>query len=105
MNTKQNLADLYRTDPRKACRLALRRTAKIKNHEKRLEECNRLLECFGVEAITGEWQNGYWCNILAVYVNTGDTYATTIMYHREKGYMVTSWGDYVERNAEKEGIA
>jgi hypothetical protein len=31
------------------------------------------------------------------YVNTGDTYRTTLMYVCGRGYVVGAWGDIVER--------
>lgn len=60
---------------------------------------NSLLEGFGVEAIQGEWLDHYHQNIIASYVNTGDTYNTTIILdHRTDRYQLTSFGDFVERN-------
>lgn len=107
---KTNLTDLYRTDPLKACRLALRRTARVGERE-RLDAINRLLGLHGTEAIHGKWQNGYWCDIVAVYCNTGDTYALTVMQVRgdygfpSSRFIVTSWGDWVERNGKRLQIA
>ena len=109
MKPKQNLADLYRTDSAKACRLALRRTARLPENE-RLEAINKLLETYGVEAIRGEWQNGYWCDIVACYCNTGDTYDLTVLQVRgetsfdNSRFIVSSWGDWVERNQDKYAI-
>jgi hypothetical protein len=110
MKLRIDLAELYRTDPTKACRLALKRTANIPENE-RLDAIDKLLGTFGVEAIRGDWQNGYWCDIVAVYCNTGDTYATTVMQIRgetswqNSRFIVTSWGDWVERNTERYAIA
>ena len=107
---KTNLSDLYRTDARKACRLALRRTARLPERE-RIDACNALLETFGVEGIRGNWQNGYWADIVATYCNTGDTYALTVLQVRpdwsggRSRFVVTSWGDFVERNAKRLGIS
>lgn len=103
------LADLYRTDPRKACRLALRRTRNVPENE-RLAAIDKLLGAFGTEAIRGEWQNGYWCDIVAAYCNTGDTYALTVLQVRGEGswqrsrFLVTTWGDWVERNEQRYGL-
>lgn len=88
--------------------MALRRTRKVPWGE-RLEAIDKLLGTFGTEAIRGEWQNGYWCDIVAVYCNTGDTYATTVMHVRgewnEAGrFIVTSFGDWVERHGERLGV-
>jgi hypothetical protein len=63
---KMNLSDLYSQDARKACRLALRRTV-----NPACGTINKLLGGHGTEAIRGEWQNGYWCDIVACYVNFG----------------------------------
>jgi hypothetical protein len=46
---------------------------------------------FGVEAF--ETKKG-WCK----YLNTGDTYALTLVYFQGK-YQVASWGDIAERMA------
>ncbi len=103
MKTKENLEDLYKINPLKACRLALRRTSSLPEND-RLEAINKLLGMYGTEAIRGEWQNGYWCNIVAVYCNTGDTYALTVIQVRgecrfnNSRFIVSSWGDWVERN-------
>ncbi len=100
---KSNLADIYKEDPVKACRLALRRTRQLPERE-RLEACNRLLECYGTEAVRGRWQNGYWCDIVAAYCNTGETYAPTIIQVRgpfngaRSTFRVSTLGDFVERN-------
>lgn len=108
MNT-QNLSDLYAIDPLKACRLALRRTASLPEND-RLEAINKLLGMHGTEAIRGDWQNGYWCDIVAAYCNTGDTYALTVLQVRPESswqssrFIVSSWGDWVERNQEKYAI-
>lgn len=52
---------------------------------------------FGVCLIRGEWRNDYWCDIRALYVNTGDTYNPTFIYDREKNRLYcTTLGDFVE---------
>lgn len=107
---KQNLADLYQTDPVKACRLALRLTRNIPEND-RLEHCNTLLGLYGTEAIRGDWQNGYWCDIVAAYCNTGDSYAVTIIQVRgehsfcNSRFVVSSMGDWIERHGEKLGVS
>lgn len=103
------LEDLYKTDPVKACRSALARTRKVPWKD-RLEAIDKLLGTYGTEAIRGEWQNGYWCNIVAAYCNTGDTYNTTVIHVRGDSwnpagrFIVSSWGDWVEKNQEKYSI-
>lgn len=62
-----------------------------------LEAANDILEGHGVEAIRGEWQNGYWCDIRALYINMGDTYAATLIYDRNtKRVYATDYGSFVE---------
>ena len=106
---KNALSDLYASDARKACQLALRRTAHLPDND-RLEAINTLLRGFGTEAIRGEWQNGYWCDIVATYVNFGDTYSTTVIHQRgdwsgaRSRFYVSTMGDFVERNEKKLGI-
>ncbi len=66
---------------------------------------NEMLEGHGTEAIRGRWSNGYWCDIIAVYVNMGDTYNSTILYDREKrDFRITTFGDFVEQYGRKYGI-
>ncbi len=108
--TINQITDLYRQDPLKACRKALRMTAHIADAQERLETIDTLLGNHGVEAIRGEWQNGYWCDIVAAYSNTGDTYALTVLHVRPEysfgraKWIVSSWGNWVEANSEKYAI-
>ena len=63
---------------------------------------NSVLGTFGVEAIEGRWVDRYHMEIQAVYLNTGDTYATTLLLDHETGNVhLTSWGDWVEANERK----
>lgn len=106
---KASIQDIYKTDPLKACRMALRRTVSIPE-QNRLEAIDGLLGTCGTEAIRGQWQNGYWCDIVAAYCNIGDTYALTVLQVRgdfsgcASRFLVTSYGDWVEKNSEKYGI-
>ena len=106
MKTKINLSDLYAQDPIKACKQALRRTAHIHEND-RLQEINDLLEMNGTEAIRGDWQNGYWCDIVAAYCNAGDSYAPTVIQvrgessYRKSTFRVQSWGDFAEKNEKR----
>lgn len=108
--TNQNLSDLYITDPRKACQLALRRTVNIPE-EDRLEAIDKMLGTCGTEALRGDWQNGHWCDIVAAYCNPGDTYALTVIQVRpdhsgnRSKFIISSWGDFVERNERKYNFA
>lgn len=111
MNTTQTatLSDLYAADPAKACRMALSQTRHI-GWKHRLEAINTLLGMYGTEAIRGKWQNGYWCDIVAAYCNTGDSYSLTVIHVRGNGwdsqgrFIVSSCGDWIERNGAKLGI-
>jgi hypothetical protein len=103
MKTAIEIQDLYRSDPVKACQIALKQTTTIPEHE-RLEAINKLLGTYGTEAIRGEWQNSYWCDIVAAYCNTGDTYAITVLQVRgdwsgkSSRFIVSNWGDFVEKH-------
>ena len=103
------LEDDYSKDARKACQRALSLTRDVRENN-RLEAINTLLGMHGTEAIRGDWQNGYWGDIVAAYCNTGDTYATTVLQvrgdfsSRSSSFIVSSWGDFVERNGKKYGI-
>jgi len=89
--------------------MALRKTVNIP-WQKRLEVIDKLLGTHGTEAIRGDWQNGYWCDIVAAYCNTGDTYAVTVIHVRGNGwnpqgrFIVSTMGDFVERNEKRYAI-
>jgi hypothetical protein len=64
------------------------------------------LEGYGVEAIEGRYVDRYNQNIQAIYSNQGDTYTTTILYDNERGkYLITSWGDWIERHGRRREVA
>ena len=66
----------------------------------RLTAVNEVLHLFGVEGIEieGEYIDYYNFNIVADYVNTGDTYATTILHNNKtEKYYITSYGDFIEK--------
>jgi hypothetical protein len=68
-----------------------------------LNLANEYLEGYGVEPITSEvgcWAGKFYGNILGLYVNMGDTYKKTILYDTRKGdFLITSMGEFVERNS------
>jgi hypothetical protein len=103
------LEDDYARDPHKACQRALRLTRDVSENN-RVEAINTLLGMHGTEAIRGEWQNGYWGDIVATYCNAGDTYDTTVLHVRgdtsfhSGRFIISSWGDFVERYGKKYGI-
>lgn len=113
--TKTYLWELYRSDPVKALKLALRRTRRGKSREldgeKRMEALDKLLGGFGVEAIRGNWSNGFWGDVVATYVSFGDAYDSTVICQRtgrsRRDYriFISSMGYFVERNSRKLGIA
>lgn len=108
---KQDLKALYATNlgKVKACELALRRTRGF-DPDIRMRRIDSLLNGCGVEALRGEWSNGYWGDVVATYINFGDTYDTTIVCLRTGSsrwdcrYSITSYGDFVERYGERLGI-
>ena len=66
---------------------------------------DEILGGFGVEAIRGRYIDAYHYDIQACYVNQGDTYDTTILLdHEQDRYIVTSYGDWIERNGRKREI-
>lgn len=68
-----------------------------------LHAIDRVLGTCGAEAIFSE---RYSCTQPVLeYCNTGDTYATTIAYDYVRGkYLLTSWGDWVERHGRRYGL-
>jgi len=57
---------------------------------------NEVLDGWGIEAIWGV-EDELWP--IAVYINMGDTYNTTLLYdYRSQTWRVTTWGDFVEKN-------
>lgn len=69
-----------------------------------MEALNEAMGGFGVEAVNGEWENGYWCDVVATYVNMGDSYAPTVIRCRDGVWRLTSVGDFVERFGRRFGI-
>jgi hypothetical protein len=64
-----------------------------------LEALNELLGGHGVEAIQHEeiYVDRYHGNIVASYINTGDTYSPTILLdHIKNRWRLTTWGDFYE---------
>ncbi len=104
-----SLADLYCQNPLKACRKALSATRHLPEND-RLEAIDKLLGTHGTEAIRGDWQNGYWCDIVGAYCNTGDTYALTVIQVRgecsfdRSRFIVSTVGYFLERNEKRLGI-
>ena len=67
--------------------------------EDNLAKIDKLLNNHGVEAIKfeGAYVDSYWRDTVAIYSNTGDTYAETILFDTvDEVWMLTSWGDFQE---------
>ena len=70
-----------------------------------LEDVNVAIGGYGVEAIEGGWHDRYYQNIVALYVNRGDSYAGTVLYNATTNrFVITSVGDFVERNGRRLGV-
>lgn len=73
--------------------------------ELKMAALNEHLGGFGVEAIRveGEWVDSFHGDIVATYVNMGDTYARTIVLDSASGeFIEASWGDYYESLQEQD---
>lgn len=66
-------------------------------NEIKLQLLDELLDTCGVEVIRAdEHIDNYHFDIRASYLNTGDTYATTLLLdHKERVWKLRSWGDFV----------
>jgi hypothetical protein len=71
-----------------------------------LDLVNEYIRGHGVEAIRGDYHvDNYYFDIVALYVNTGDAYSPTLLYETDTDrFMLTTWGDWVERNERKYSI-
>jgi hypothetical protein len=69
-----------------------------RRNEVKLLMLDELLGTCGVEVIrTDEHIDNYHFDIRASYLNTGDTYAATLLLdHKERVWKLRSWGDFVE---------
>jgi hypothetical protein len=67
--------------------------------EVKLSALDELLRTYGVEHINDKntYVDSFYGNIVATYLNTGCTYATTILLDHVHGrWRLTSWGDFYE---------
>lgn len=94
--------------PRESARIA-RMIAGVRGNADRadavLKEVDRLVDGNGVEPIRDENVNDrYYGDVVALYVNMGDTYESTLLYDTQNHeFHVTSWGDWYEKyEAEQE---
>lgn len=78
---------------------AFRSAAKAGKRQAAQGYADQLLEGYGVESIRCPKRG-----LLAVYVNTGDTYSATLLCNISTGaWRVTTWGDYVEQFEKRYG--
>ena len=81
------------------------------NYPKRSELMERALDAeiggHGIESVRGEkapW-DAFYCDTVALYVNTGDTYAPTLLFDVPlRRWSVTDIGTFVERKQRTYGI-
>ena len=67
-----------------------------------LDNINRILNGYGVEAIRDNQWAPYYMDIGLLYVNMGDTYTGTVIFDtRSKRFIVSDWGTIVERNEKR----
>ena len=81
-------------DAARDIREALERATGTKSVDAAIELTNQLIGGHGVEAINGDdaYVDSYYHDIVALYVNMGDTYNLTLLGK----FYVTTWGDWVE---------
>lgn len=81
-------------------------------HNLKNEEVSNLMDIFnenlggyGVEVLrSSDFRKSYWGDIIALYVNMGERYETTILYDIDnEEFIKTSWGDFME-NRENEDM-
>jgi hypothetical protein len=63
-----------------------------------LKIANKILDGHGIEPVRAEgvWDR-YYGDVIALYVNMGDTYESTLVYDVDKNrWWITSWGDWLE---------
>ena len=72
--------------------------SRLPKSDAKLSALNELFETYGVEPvrIDHHWDR-YHGNVVACYLNTGDSYAATILLdYQENKWRLTSFGDFVE---------
>lgn len=77
-----------------------------KSVDRALETINQKIGGYGIEAINGsKSQHSYYLDAVALYVNTGDVYNTTVLYNIDtRRFYLTTVGDFVEKNEKRYGI-
>jgi len=64
-----------------------------------MDSVDKLMGGHGVETLQDEnaYVDSYWRNAIALYVNMGETYQTTLLYDTESSvFLITSYGDFYE---------
>lgn len=79
--------------------------ARDKAVDRALELANELLDGHGTEAIhSGDYTDPYYGDIVAVYVNMGDTYIPTVIYDVvDDRFRIEDFGTFVEAYERKHG--
>lgn len=96
-----NLMDCFQVDEKTALHIKKLISSPCSHGEEDtiLKEVNILIEGYGLEAITIEsaYIDNYYYDIVAVYINTGDTYNSTIVHDSKTGrFLLTTMGDFYE---------
>lgn len=100
----RSLEDEFDANPTSTLKKAMKMTIGM-NPEQRLQKINDMVGGYGVESIEGDGDSRYWMGTVALYINMGDTYNTTLLYNTDLDkYTITTWGDWVERNQKRYGI-
>jgi len=59
----------------------------------------------GVESVTGDTWDRFYCDAVAIYLNTADTYATTLIFDIPAGrWIIADLGSFVDRKQRSYGI-
>lgn len=80
-------------------------TGRTNQAGRNIEAIDKLLGGYGVEALRGEHHSNFYDDIVAEYVNMGDTDVTTIIHDCvSEDWLLMSYGDFVQRNERRYGI-
>ena len=59
-------------------------------------------ETAGTHGVVPLWSEDDMFWPVAEYLNTGDTYSTTLLFRHDTGtFRITTWGDFVEKNEKR----
>lgn len=87
-------------------RKVLRKVSTDRQASDAMDIADRILGGYGVEAIRGEAApGGYFPDIVALYVNMGDTYTSTLIYDTViERFLCSTMGGFVESRERRYGI-